>query len=226
MKKEDFLAQLPELVRSYRPAPEVVNQIKNATLLMIIGPSGAGKTSVIKQSGLAYVPPDTTRAPRAGEVDGKDYYFLKDFDRVLEDIKQGEFLQIAVGPAGDLYATKASSYPTGGIGVMTVMADVIPLFRQLGFKDTHSMFIAPPSYDEWMRRLNDHSSNKSQLAGRLNEAIRSFSFVLSDNQTHFILNEDIPKATRQVLDLLNGKVDQARELFARQASTDILNRIK
>jgi ABC-type lipoprotein export system ATPase subunit len=44
MTREEFLRSLPELVRDYRPAEDVATHIKNLDLLMVIGPSGVGKT--------------------------------------------------------------------------------------------------------------------------------------------------------------------------------------
>jgi guanylate kinase len=226
MNREEFLLQLPELVKNYQPAPEVVNQIKNVTLLIVIGPSGVGKTTIIKKSGLFFVPSDTTRPPRTEEEDAKDYYFLDDYQRLAGDISSGQFLQVAIGPTGDFYGTKASSYPASGVATMAIVADVVPIFRNLGFNSTVSIFITPPSYGEWVRRMSDRTANSNQLSGRLAEAIRSFSFALSDNQTHFILNEDIEMAVLQIEKLLIGMLQQERELTARRAATDILSQLK
>jgi flagellar biosynthesis GTPase FlhF len=43
MTREEFLAQLPELVKNYQPAPDVLKQIGNLEVLMVVGPSGVGK---------------------------------------------------------------------------------------------------------------------------------------------------------------------------------------
>lgn len=225
MTREEFLIQLPELVKNYQPSPAVVSQIKNVSLLIVIGPSGVGKTTVIKKVGLPFVPPDTTRQPRPGEVDGRDYYFLKDYDRTIDDLKTGQFVQVVIGASGDLYASKASSYPTGGVALMTVMADVVPIFRQLGFRNTVSAFITPPSYDEWMRRMSEHGVEASQLDARLSEAYRSFNFALNDSETHFILNDNIEKAEHQLLELINGIIEGPREIEARKASQEIFSRL-
>src|SRR6266550_839801 len=111
MTSEEFRRQLPELVRNYRPAPDVLNKIKNLNLLMVIGPSGVGKTTIINRLGLRYVPSDTTRDSRLGEQEGVDFYFRKDYGQIVSELKNGQFVQAAVDSGGDLKATKASSYP-------------------------------------------------------------------------------------------------------------------
>jgi guanylate kinase len=97
----------------------------------------------------------------------------------------------------------------------------IPSFRELGFSETITAFVVPPSFLEWMGRLDRHNVEREQLAGRLNEAKRSFKFALEDSQTHFILNEDLDKAVDQTKMLLAGTPDRDREAQARQAAEAI-----
>lgn len=192
---------------------------------MIIGASGVGKTSIIQRISPVYVPSDTTRRPRPGEIDGVDFFFLTNYGQVVADIESGRFVQVAVGASGDLYATRASSYPNYGIATMPVMAGVIPLFRELGFKATISAFITPPSYEEWMRRMGSHNLGEEQVKRRLIEARQSFGFALSDQQTHFILNDDLATAVGQTTDLLNGKTDSKEESLAKTAAEKILKKL-
>jgi guanylate kinase len=162
MTREDFLKQLPELVRTYTPASDVANHIKNLDLLMIIGPSGVGKTAIINRLDLKYIVSDTTREPD---------------------------------------------------------------FRQLGFRKTISVFITPPSFEEWMQRLDVHNLSAEQQALRLSEAARSFEFALNDRETHFILNDDIQEAVNQTKNILHGEVDQDRESDARLLAESLLGNV-
>jgi guanylate kinase len=136
--REQFLEELPKLAEGYKPAPETINKISNLSLVMFIGPTGVGKTTLIKQSGFNYVPSDNTRLPRPGEIEGVDFYFRQDYDQVVEDIKLGRFLQIAIDGSGDLKATRAAAYPDSGTIAMAIMWNVITQFRNLGFKKTIS----------------------------------------------------------------------------------------
>ncbi len=225
MTREEFSAALPELVKNYQPATDVANQTKGLEVLMAVGPSGAGKTTLIQASGLTYVPSDTTRLPRPGEIEGEDFYFRSDYDQIVEEIRAGRFVQVAVDSGGDLKATKASSYPQSGVVMMAVVADVLPIFRNLGFKRTISAFVTPPSYDEWMRRLLIHQLNADEFAKRIDEAERSLKAALSDPDMHFVLNDDVETAKNQLLGLLAGNVDQNREQAARQAAQVLLGRV-
>ncbi len=215
MTHEEFLRELPELAKDYRPSDEVLRHISGITLCMLVGPSGSGKTTIIKHSGLHFVLSDTTRQPRPGEVDGVDMNFRTDYEQLADDLKKGNLVQIAPFATGELYATKASSYPPFGLAIIPVMAKVVPEFRTLGFQETITAFVTPPDYDEWMRRMHAYPLTDEQRARRLSEALVSFEFALSDEQTHFILSDKIDPSVKQLKDLLEGVVDKEREAQAR-----------
>lgn len=221
MTRDDLIKILPELVRDYQAPPTVLSRISNIDLLMVIGATGVGKTSIIKRLGIPFVPTDTTRPIRPDEIDGLDYFFRTDYAQVATEIKNREFVQVAVGPAGDFYGTRASVYPQVGLAVYAVVADVVPIFRQLGFNETIGAYVTPPTFLEWMDRMDKHNVESEQLAKRLEEAKRSFYFALNDSQVHFILNDDLDKAVNQTKMLVNGKPDAEREAKARQAAQQI-----
>jgi guanylate kinase len=225
MTREELIKMLPDLVRNYQAPPEVTAQINNVDLLMIIGPTGSGKTAIIKRLGIPYVPTDTTRPKRPDEAEGLDYFFRTDYDQIVSEIKNRQFVQIAIGPAGDFYATRANVFPKIGLAVYAVLADVIPQFRQLGFSETTSAFITPPNFLEWMNRIDRNNVESDQLPKRLEEAKRSFSFALNDPDIHFILNDDLDKAVYQTRMLVSGKPNLEREAAGRQAAEQIFKEL-
>jgi guanylate kinase len=226
MTREEFMATLPALVKNYQPADSVLKRINNVELLMMIGPSGVGKTTLINKIGLAHVLTDTTRAPRPGEKDAVDFYFRNEYAEVIEDIKSASFVQIALGAEGDMYATRATSYPDQGQAVMAVMADVIPVFRKLGFSRTISAFITPPSFEEWQSRLRSHNLSEGQLNKRLAEGKRSLMFALADTDTHMVLNDDVEDAVKHIKDLISGQVDQKMEQKAKAVVEKLLSKLE
>jgi guanylate kinase len=225
MTRDEFSKQLPELVKNYKPATDVASHIKNLDLLMVVGPSGSGKTAIINRLHLKYIVSHTTRDLRADEKEGIDYYFRQDYDQIINEIKEGRFVQVAVDSGGDLKATRDDAYPDSGIAVMAVIASVVPGYRQLGFRKTISVFITPPSFEEWMQRLDVHELSAEQQALRLAEAARSLEFALNDKDVHLILNDDIIEAVNQVKNVLEGNIDQERENEARSIAEELLGNV-
>lgn len=225
MTREQFVDILPALAEDYRPSPDALRKISSLTLLIVVGPTGVGKTTLIERSGFSFVPTDTTRDSRPAEKQGIDMHFTKDYDQVISDIKGRRFVQIAVGASGDLYATREGSYPDSGVAIMPIMADTVPVFRKLGFKNTITAFIAPPSHEEWMDRIRKSGLSERDLQDRLPEARRSFQFALTDEQTDFILNDKIEAALKQLRNLALGETNRIRGQRARIAAEAILNRL-
>ena len=218
MTREEFHKLLPDLVKDYQAPAIVLSRIRNVDLLMMVGGTGVGKTSIIKQLGVPYVVTDTTRPIRPEEINGLDYFFRTDYEQLANEIKQRNFVQVNVFPTGDFYGTRASSYPEVGFAAFAVVSDKVPLFRQLGFNDTITAFVTPPEFLEWMGRLDRNNVEREQLGARLAEAKKSLQFALQDNQTHFILNDHLDKAVEQTKMLLAGTIDREREAKARDAA--------
>ncbi len=218
MTRDEFIKHLPSLIDNYQPLSEAKDRISNVDLLMIVGATGVGKTSIIKRLGVPFVITDTTRPIRPDEINGSDYNFRTDYEQLSKEIKEHEFVQFNIFPTGDFYGTKASSYPDLGFAVYAIVSGIIPQMRQLGFNDSITAFIVPPTFEEWMHRIDHVNIERDQLTKRLEEAMDSFSFALSDQRTHFILNDEIPDAAQQVKELLNGKINKSRESEARKAA--------
>jgi guanylate kinase len=133
-------------------------------LVVISGPSGAGKTSVcraLKQApGVEFSVSATTRAMRAGEREGIDYHFLsrEDFQRRLAE---NQFLEWATYN-GNLYGTPRWPMDQALAQGRTFLVEIeVKGTRQLRERGQEGLyvFIAPPSIDELRRRLQLRGSN-------------------------------------------------------------------
>jgi guanylate kinase len=219
------MADLKQIVSNFIPHKKELEKLKSVSLVMIVGPSGVGKTSVARASGHPIVIGDTSRKIREGEKEGVEYHFRSTED-MLKDAREGKYLQIVLGPSGDLYATRISSFSETGAAIFTIIAEEVPNMRRMPFKKTITTYIAPPSYEDWAKRIKTHDLTEKQLKGRLAEARSSLQFGLNDKETHPILNDDLKKATAQFQSVIDGKTDQHRENKARQALREILNNIE
>lgn len=225
MTREEFIDILPELSKDYKIPAEAKERIGHIDLLMMVGGTGVGKTSIIKRLGIPFVVTDTTRPIRPSEINGLDYFFRTDYEQLASEIKERKFVQVIVYPTGDFYGTRISAYPEVGYAVFAVVSSIVPEFRQMGFNDTTTAFITPPSFLDWMGRLDKSGLERNQLEKRLAEAHRSYEFALKDSETSFILNDELDHAVQQTKMLLAGRHDTEREARGRKAAEEIFEKL-
>jgi guanylate kinase len=219
------MQNIESLIETYEPSEQVKQQLGKLTLVMTVGPSGTGKTTLMRESGIPLVLGDTTRTPRAGESQGVDYNFIPNDESLVRDIKDGNFAQVAIGPAGDIYATRANSYPNEGVATFAVIANALHIFRHLGFADTKSVFVVPPSFEIWQQRMGVHSLTDTQKEKRLKEARASLEISLSDFDMKFLLNDDLQTALEEFKKYSYNNEEPASNKKARNIARSLLETI-
>ncbi len=179
-------------------------------LIIISGPSGAGKSSVVKTlMSRTSLPLDlsvsaTTRAPRAGEIDGKDYYFLSKDDFAARR-KNGEFLECKeVFGRGDWYGTLnavvRSSLERGKWLILEI--DVQGALSILNHrKDPITIFVHPGSMEELENRLRARGTETEQAIQRRLEVARE-EMANRHRYRHQIVNRELSEAVAEIEDLL------------------------
>ena len=150
----------------------------SGAVLVLSGPSGAGKTSLIKNIendiGDFYFSISTTTRPiREGEIDGVNYHFV-DEEEFQKDIKADNFLEYAV-VHGNHYGTSLKPVREALADGKLVLFDIdvqgnTAINSRLG-DITTSVFITPPTLSELKKRLENRSTDsKEVMQGRLNQA--------------------------------------------------------
>ena len=180
--------------------------------IVISGPSGTGKTSVIKalcegDTTLEFSISATTRPPRSDEVDGIDYHFLDEAE--FEDLIQcGGFLEwVKYGGHyyGTLKSTIESTIEKGKDLVLEIDVHGAMKVKDLGIRYT-SIFLLPPSLGSLEKRLrNRKTESDSELEQRLLTAKSEFAYVKDYN--YCILNPDhnVEKAAAQIRDIISAE---------------------
>ena len=169
-------------------------------LVVISGPSGAGKGCIVKEllniyeekRDFVYLSISvTTRSPRVGEVDGVNYYFISEKD-FLEKIKNSELLEYNKYGTGKYYGTlksKTLSYLEKGYDV--ILEIDINGYKQVlkNYKDAIGIFVMPPSLEALESRLrNRGTETEEQIKMRLETALSEIQN--KEIYPYVIVNED------------------------------------
>jgi guanylate kinase len=176
-------------------------------LVVISGPSGAGKTSVCKalkdRPNVEFSVSATTRAIRKGEVEGVDYHYLSR-DEFERRIRAGEFLEWA-SYNGNLYGTlRAPMERALAAGRIFLLEIEVQGTRQLRTADVPGMyvFIVPPDMNVLEQRLRKRGNNSEhEIEQRLR--IAAAEMEAKGLYDHIVVNEDLQETVRTVAELID-----------------------
>lgn len=183
-------------------------------LVIISGPSGVGKSSVVRalltqcDLPLRLSISATTRAPRAEEIEGRDYYFLS-HEEFAARRERGEFLECKeVFGRGDWYGTLRSDVEAGFADGKWMMLeiDVEGAVSVLAEHPAITIFIDPGSREELERRLR-HRGTEDEAAIRRRLEVADRELAQIDKYQYRVVNETIPDTVRTICEILKRHGD-------------------
>ena len=181
-------------------------------LIVLSGPSGCGKNTVYEGlcariPSLAQTVSATTRAPREGETDGVDYYFLTraQFERRLKD---GEFVE-SVKYGNHYYGTLKSEIRrlTGQQKTVVLIIEVNGAENiKKAFPDAVTVFIMPPSPEVLRQRIAKRGEmDEAELCQRLEIAEKEMARARDFD--HCVVNDDLETCINNIYDIITVKGD-------------------
>ena len=184
--------------------------MKRAFPIILSSPSGGGKTTIVhhlleSRDDIGYSVSCTTRPPRPGEVDGKDYFFLT-IPKFLDLRQRGELAESAE-VHGHLYGTLCSEVirvlESGKHVIMDIDVQGARQFRA-AFPESVLIYVLPPSGEVLLERLRSRNTEtreslKKRLLGALVElqAVPMYQYV--------VLNDDLERAVASVSGIIDAE---------------------
>jgi guanylate kinase len=180
------------------------------SLFIVAAPSGAGKTSLVKalverNANISLSVSHTTRAPRDGEQNGVDYYFV-DQSQFAQMREQNAFLESAT--------VFDNSYGTSSEQVISQLEQGIDVILEIdwqgaqqvrdNFADATSIFILPPSRSTLEQRLRNRGQDNDEIiARRMRDAVNEMSHYIEFD--YLIVNDDFEQALAQLTAIVTAR---------------------
>ncbi|HVQ37275.1 MAG TPA: guanylate kinase [Pyrinomonadaceae bacterium] len=193
------------------PAPLEQPQDEGRGILFVVSsPSGGGKGTLIRRmlnkvTNLSYSVSFTTRTPRNGEIDGREYFFVER-EKFEQMVAEDEFLEWA-HVHGKLYGTSREQVlheiSHGRDIVLEVDVQGAASIREL-VPDSVSVFILPPSFEVLRQRLLDRGTDSPE---ELDLRLRNAPTELKDHSAfqYLIINDDVERAADQLTAIVHAE---------------------
>ena len=185
-------------------------------LFVISGPSGAGKSTVVfkalgHRQDACFSISVTTRKPRPGEVDGREYFFV-DRERFLQMVENNDLLEHAEY-VSNFYGTPRAYVEEKLAEGLNVLLDIeIQGARQVSEKvpEAVKIFVIPPSLEELRRRLENRGTETAEtIEGRLQRARQEYAEAVFYD--YIIVNDDADVAAAELEAILTAEHCRAAE---------------
>lgn len=189
--------------------------MKKGLLIVFSGPSGVGKGTILnellkdKSLKLTYSVSMTTRKPRPGEVDGKNYFFVnkEEFDKAIKD---GELLEYAEF-VGNKYGTPKAYVEKQRAKGKNIILEIETkgakqVIKKFG-SDVLSIYVVPPSIKELKHRLEHRNTEPADIIKkRVEKARRELKSL--DLFDYVVTNDDLKATEDRIRDIIKKEMDK------------------
>jgi len=226
-------------IATYKPSVETLAIVRSTTILLLVGPSGAGKDSLkqrLLQGGrYHHIVSHTTRAPRMNkgvlEENGREYHFItmQEAERMIDE---HAFVEAKMY-SGNIYGTSVAeillAHYDNKVAVTDIEVQGVAEYKEID-PNVKAIFVLPPNFDVWQQRLvNRYQGNidEADYAQRMATARIELRRALTSNYFFYLINDDLEEAARATdgLVILN-EIDPDAQAKARKVAEDLLARLE
>lgn len=214
--------QFIEALANYEASEHARQVLAGIDLAILLSVFAGGRNTVIdelnKTGRYHTVVSDTTRPPKfrngAMERDGINYHFRSE-EEVLDDIRSGEYLEAEVIHNQQVSGISIRELERAS-GNGKIAINEVELLGTVNIRrakpDAFMIFLMPPSFDEWMRRVkNRETMSDQEFRNRMETAERILKHVLEVDYFHFVVNDTVSEAARQIDEIVTTKMLPRRD---------------
>lgn len=175
--------------------------------IVLSGPSGTGKSTLLKKlfaefpTKFGFSVSSTTRSPRPGEVDGKDYNFVavEEFKKMISEDKFIEWAQFSGNYYGTTVASVKKVTESGRTCILDIDMQGVKSVKYKTDLDARFLFVAPPSVEDLEKRLRGRGTETEEsIAKRLAAAKAEIEYAETGAHDRILVNDDLDRAYNEL----------------------------
>ena len=202
--------------------------MSSGKLFIISAPSGAGKSTILRRvmsdlQGISFSVSHTTRSPREGEQDGREYHFVDrtTFLRMVDEDQFWEYAEVHDNLYGTSKAAIQEQLARGIDVILDIDVQGAAIIRRSQKLESISVFLAPPSLAELERRLRARGLDSEESIGtRLENAHNEMAAM--DDFDYLIVNEHLDEAVSMFEGIILSTRSRDRRGFAGTPLPDVV----
>lgn len=234
MNKLARIAEFRKLLDGYHLSKTTLQTLSQTELVLLVAPTSSGRNTIIREllrtGDYHFVVSDTTRQPRVNdgvpERNGHEYWFRTE-NEILADLKQGKYLEAAIihdqQVSGISIRELEKARDENKIAITD--AEIIGADSATRYKpDTIAIFVLPPSFEEWQRRIKHRGPMTAmEFKRRMQSACKEFETALERDYYQFVINDAIEHAVIQINQIAKLEIrDEELQLRARGLAERLL----
>ena len=210
-----YLEEFKKVLENYHISDNEKAALNSVELVLMASPSAVGRNTVIskliKTGNYHFIVSDTTRLPRTNngvkEVNGSEYWFISE-EEFLNGLKENRYLEAALIHDQQVSGISMKEIDRASREHKVAITDieVQGVETILSVKpDAHAIFLLPPSFEEWMKRLSGRGlMSDIEKRRRLNSAIREYDYAVNSNYYTFLIAENVEITVENINKIVNG----------------------
>ena len=227
MNRLEHVAEFQKVLADYRVSAASKRILRQTPLVVLAAPTSIGRNTIIRQllrtGDYHFIISDTTRQPRVNdgvpERDGVEYWFRPEQD-ILRDLQAGKFLEAAVIHNQQVSGISIRELETarGENKIAITDIEIVGVGNVMAAKpDTTAIFVLPPSFEEWQRRIKQRGEmHAEEFRRRLESAAWEYAAALEHKYYHFVINDTVEQAVEHIHELVRlDMVDKIAQTHAR-----------
>ena len=201
---------LIQKLETYKPDQSAIDLIKSTKILLLVGPTGAGKDylkeTLLTTGDYHHLVSHTTRTPRINhgilEEDGREYFFITK-ERAEEMIDNHEFVEVKMY-SNNIYGTSVAeiqaAHDEDKVAITDVEVKGVNEYKELD-GGVMTVFLLPPSFDVWLERLSRRYGDVIDVEDqrrRFETALKEIDELLAHNYYAVLVSDDVKHSAEEV----------------------------